>query len=148
MLRIVAAYLVAVVAAFVVGSVFVTQFNLARVAGMGLDISTGVRLQATLHDLLGLAATYLPMVAVAFLIALLVASGLLKLFPQQRLLLFVLAGAVGLVTVHLLIKALLGLNGIAATRTLAGLLSQGLAGALGGYVFYAMRRAAGDGATD
>ncbi len=148
MLKVILAYAGAVVAAFVLGSVFVTQFNLASVAGMGMEVSPGVRLQATLHDLAGLSSTYLPMVAVAFLIALLVAAGLLKLFPAQRLFLFVLAGAVGLITIHLLIKALLGLNGIAATRTLAGLLSQGLAGAVGGYVFYAIRRSSGDAATD
>ncbi len=148
MLRVVAAFIVAVLAAFVAGSVFVTQFNLASVAGMGMEITAGVRLQATLHDLLGLSATYLPMVALAFLIALAVARGLLMLFPQQRLLLFALAGAVGLIAIHLIMKAVLGVNGIAATRTLAGLLSQGLAGALGGYVFYAMRRATGEAATD
>ena len=105
------------------------------------QLPTAVRLQATIHDLAGLSGTYLPLIAVALLIALLTAAGLEKLLPGQRMVLCILAGAVGLIAIHLIMKAVLGLNGIAATRTLAGLLSQGLAGALGGYVFFAIRRA-------
>ena len=102
-------------------------------------VTAGVRLQATWHDILGLASAYLPLMAIAFLIALPVAAGLLKIFPSQPLLLYVLAGAVGVVTLHLTMKAVLGVTGIAATRTIAGLLSQGLAGALGGYLYYSIR---------
>ena len=131
----------AVLAAFVTASVLATQFILANVSAMGMDVSASVRLQTTLQDIAGLSGSYLPMIAVALLIALAIAGRLAKRFPGQRLFLFMLAGAVGLIAIHLLMKAVLGLSGIAATRTLAGLLSQGLAGALGGYVFFAIRQA-------
>jgi len=139
MLKTLAAYAGAVIGAFLLGSILVTQFNLANIADMGMEVTLAVRLQATLHDIGGLAGTYLPLIAVAFLIALLVASGLLKVFPSRAQLLYLLAGGVALVAVHMTMKAVLGLSGIAATRTIAGLLSQGLAGVLGGYLFYRIR---------
>ncbi len=139
MLKILSAYAGAVATAFLLGSVLATQFILGNVTDMGLDVSLGVRLDATLHDIGGLAATYLPLIAIAFIIALLVASGLLKVFPSRPQLLYVLAGGLALITLHLAMKAVLGLTGIAATRTVAGLLSQGLAGMLGGYMFYRIR---------
>ncbi|MEM1110335.1 MAG: hypothetical protein AAGI11_00385 [Pseudomonadota bacterium] len=134
------AFLAAVIAAFAAGSIMATQFILGNVSAMGMDVTAGVRLHATLHDLAGLAPTYMPLIAVAFLIGLSSGSGLSRLLPAQRLWLCILAGAVSLIAIHMIMKAVLGLSGIAATRTLAGLLSQGLAGALGGYVFAMIRR--------
>lgn len=130
------AYMGAVVGAFVLGSVLASQFILANVQAMGMDVTAGIRLQATLHDIFGLAASYLPLLAIAFLVALPVASGLRKILPAQPLFLYALAGAVAVVTLHLIMKAALGVTAIAATRSIAGLLSQGLAGALGGYLYY------------
>ena len=139
MLKTLAAYAGAVTGAFLLGSILATQFILGNVADMGMDVSLGVRLQATLHDIGGLASTYLPLIAVTFLIALLIATGLLKVFPSRPGLLYLLAGGLALVSLHLTMKAVLGLTGVAATRTAAGLLSQGLAGVLGGYIFYRIR---------
>ena len=139
MIRVVMAFIGAALVAFAIGSVFATQFILGNVAAMGMDVTAGVRLHATVHDVMGLATSYLPLVSIAFLIALPVAGQLAKWFPAQRMVLFILAGAVGVVALHLLMKAALGLSGIAATRTVAGLLSQGLAGAVGGYMFYRLR---------
>ena len=118
-----------------------TQIILANVAALGPEVDFAVRLQATGHDLLGLATSYLPLIAVGFLLGLPVAAGLAKLLPDQRMLLYIVAGAVAVIAIHLLIKAVLGLSAVAATRTLAGLLSQGLAGAVGGYLFYRLRSA-------
>ena len=140
MIKVVTAFIAATLAAFVAGSILATQFILANVSAMGMEVTTGVRLQSTFHDIAGLSTSYLPMVSIALLIAFLVAGLLAKRWPTQRLFLFMLAGAVGLVAIHVLMKALLGLSGIAATRTTLGLLSQGLAGALGGYFYYRLRR--------
>ena len=140
MINIITAFVAATLAAFLAGSMLATQFILANVSAMGMEVTAGVRLQSTLHDIAGLSTSYLPMVSIALLIAFLVAGLLAKRFPTRRLFLFMLAGAVGLIVIHLLMKALLGLSGIAATRTTLGLLSQGLAGALGGYLYYRLRR--------
>jgi hypothetical protein len=140
MMKVVMAYSGAVLAAFVTASVLATQIILGNVAAMGMDVTLGVRLHATLHDIVGLSLTYLPLIAIAFLLALLVVGGLVRLLPGQRALLFALAGGAALVSLHVIMKAVLGISGIAATRSLAGLLSQGLAGAAGGYAFYAIRK--------
>lgn len=140
MIKIITAFVAATLAAFLAGSMLATQFILANVSAMSMEVTAGVRLQSTLHDIAGLSTSYLPMVSIALLIAFLVAGLLAKRFPTRRLFLFMLAGAVGLIVIHLLMKALLGLSGIAATRTTLGLLSQGLAGALGGYLYYRLRR--------
>ncbi len=132
-------WLIAALLAFVVGSTLTTQIILGNVAALGPEVSLGIRLQATGHDLLGLSVSYLPLIAVGFLLGLPIAAGLGKWLPAQRLWLYVAAGAVAIVAIHLLIKAVLGLSGIAATRGLVGLLSQGLAGACGGYLFYRLR---------
>jgi hypothetical protein len=142
MLKVLLAYAGAVVGAYVLGSILATQLILGNVQAMGMNVTGGVRLEATVHDILGLAASYLPLMAVAFLIALPVATGLRKVLSTPPLVLYVLAGAVAVVTLHLTMKAVLGLTGIAATRTIAGLWSQGLAGALGGYLYYKIRFAA------
>jgi len=107
---------------------------------MGLEVSTGVRLDTTFKDIIGLAASYLTLILVSFTLALPVAAGLTRVLPGQRALLFSLAGFVAIVALHLIMKAVLGLSGIAPTRTLIGLLSQGLAGAVGGYCYHALSR--------
>jgi len=60
---------------------------------------------------------------------------LLRIIDQSSLL-FVLAGFVAILALHLTMNAVLGLTGVAPTRTLTGLLSQAAAGAVGGYVYY------------
>lgn len=140
MLRVMKAYFPAVLLAYVLGSVVATQFILSRVASMGVAVSPVDRFSASVHDLLGLASSYLVLIAVAFVLALPVAAGLSRLLPRHRALLYALAGFVGLVALHLIMKAVLGVSGIAATRSLAGLLSQGAAGALGGFCFHVLSR--------
>jgi hypothetical protein len=110
MLKTLAAYAGAVTGTFLLGSILATQFILGNVADMGMDVSLGVRLQATLHDIGGLASTYLPLIAITFLIALLIATGLLKVFPSRPGLLYLLAGGLALVSLHLTMKAVLGLS--------------------------------------
>jgi len=52
------------------------------------------------------------------------------------MLLYVLAGATGLLVIHLILKLVLGISGIAPTRTLVGLIAQAIAGGVGGYLFH------------
>ena len=58
---------------------------------------------------------------------------------------YMLAGFVGLIAIHLIMKAVVGMTGVAATRTLAGLLAQGIAGALGGYLFHRLTEKSSQG---
>lgn len=142
MVRVVKAFLPAVIVAYLLASILFTQTILATVQSFGLEVSFAQRLGATWHDILGMASSYLLLLLVAFLIALPVAAGLTRILPSRRALLFTLAGFLAVVALHVIMKAVLGISGIAATRTLAGLVGQGLAGALGGYVYHRLSRGA------
>lgn len=135
-IKVIGAYFAAVLLTFVLASIFATQFILSNLQDMGMTVTLSDRISATLHDIGGLSEIYLPLVAISFIISLPLAAGVIKFAPNLRLVGYVVAGAIGLVAVHLIMKAVLGLTGIAATRTVMGLLSQGLAGAFGGYLFY------------
>lgn len=135
-IKIIGAYFAAVLVTFLFASIFATQFIMGNLQDMGMTVTLSDRFSATLHDIAGLSGIYLPLVAISFIISLPFAAGVIKFVPNLRLIGYVLGGAVGLVALHLIMKAVLGLTGIAATRTVMGLLSQGLAGAIGGYLFY------------
>jgi hypothetical protein len=136
MLRAVMAFLCAVAGAYVLGSVLATQVILARIDAMGLPITLRDRLDATAHDVVGLAGSYLPLIALAFLVALPLAAWLGRYLPRGRVLLYGLAGALAVVTIHVAIRLVLGLNGIAAVRDPHGMALQALAGCFGGYLFF------------
>lgn len=138
MLRVLKAYIAAVFIAYMLASVAASQVILAQLTAMGVAVSVTDRLSASLHDLLGLASSYLVLIAVAFALAMPAAAGLHRLLPRQRALCYTLAGFVAVVALHIIMKAVLGVSGIAATRSLPGLLSQGAAGAAGGLCFHAL----------
>jgi len=140
MLRVLKAFFPAVLLTYVLASIFSTQIILGNIQAMGVDVSAMVRLGTTFHDLIGLTSSYLVLILVAFVLGMPVAAGLTKFMPSYRLTLFVLAGFVAIVALHLIMKAVLGLSGIAATRTMAGLLAQGVAGAAGGYLYFRLSR--------
>lgn len=139
-MKAVVAYLFAVLATYVLAVIAYTQLNLANVVELGLPVNLADRLGASWHDLLGMTSLYLPIIAVAFLIAFSITAVILRWVPQLRTLGYLLAGFVGIFTVDYALGALLtgGTHPLAVTRTTIGLLSQCVAGAVGGYVFVRM----------
>jgi len=135
-MRIISSYLLAVLVAYITGAVFVSQGNIAAVTSMGFEISMAQRFEAMLHDIANMYDIYLMLIALVFLIALPVAELIIRRFPELRLVGYMSAGFVAMVAIHVILKAVLGLSGIAPTRELFGLLAQGIAGALGGFVFH------------
>ena len=140
MVRALKAFFPAVLLAYLVASVFATQSNLGNLQMLGMDVGLADRAGATLHDLIGMASSYLLLILVAFVLGLPVAAGLTRLLPSQRAFLYALAGFIAIVALHLIMKAALGVSGIAATRTTAGLIGQGAAGAIGGLCFHWLSR--------
>lgn len=130
------AFLPAVFGAYVLGCVLATQVILARIETLGVTVDLRDRLYATGHDIVGMLTSYLPLMLIAFLLAMPVAAWLGRLLPRLRFALFGLAGAAAVIALHLIMKQVLGLNGIAAVRDQHGLLLQGLAGWFGGYLFF------------
>ena len=135
MIRKAGAFILAVVVAYSLAAVAATQSVLARVNDMGLSVGIGQRLATTGQDLLGMAMAFAPMIAVGFALAFAVTVLLLRWWPERRTELYVLAGAVSLVAVHVITKAVFDITPVAAARSLSGLAVQGMAGALGGYAF-------------
>ena len=123
------------------GAVFISQGNLAQVAALGLEVTMGVRLDAAVHDVSNMYGIYLPVVAVALLIALPVARLVMRFLPDARMIGYTLAGFVALLAVHLIMEQVFGgIVGIAPVRFIDGLLLQGLAGAFGGFAFHFVSR--------
>jgi hypothetical protein len=131
----VGAFAFAVLVAYLLGAVLATQVILGELRGMGMSVTLTDHLNAMVHDLRGLASSYLPLIVIAFAIGLSVAGLIGRRLPGWRHILYPLAGAGAIVALHLIVKAVLGLNGIAAVRPWYGLALQGLAGWLGGYAF-------------
>lgn len=140
MMRVIKAFLPAVLIAYLLASVLFTQTMLATVQSFGLEVSFADRLAATSHDILGMVSSYLLLLLVAFVIGLPVAAGIARWLPHRRALLFTLAGFMAVVALHVIMKSVLGVSGVAVTRTLAGLIGQGLAGAVGGYCYHRLSR--------
>jgi hypothetical protein len=134
--RVVGGFLAAVITTYVLGAVFISQGNISSVVEMGFEISFAQRLGAMFHDITHMTDIYLPVTTLSLLIALPVAALIIKQVPNLRLLGYTLAGIVALIAVHLIIKALVGFSGSAPTRTVVGLLAQGLAGGMGGLLFH------------
>jgi hypothetical protein len=129
------AYLVAVVTTTVLGSVAATQFVLAELRAMQVDVPFGVRIETTVHDVIGMSPTFAPIVAGALLVAFLVAALLTRFVPLSDRRWYLIGGFVGIIAALLLVKAVLGGTPIAGARGTLGLLSQGMAGLFGGWVF-------------
>ena len=135
MTRTLGSYIAAVIVAYCFGALFISQGNIAAVTGLGFDVTMSQRLGAIVHDISGMTDIYLPLVAVSLLLGLPVAFAVVRKNPHLRMIGYVSAGFVALLAMHVIMKAVLGLSGIAPTRTLWGLLAQGVAGGMGAYLF-------------
>ena len=125
---------VAVVVAAALGSIIQTQYNLARLAGLGESFSTRTRLDTTLFDLVSFAPTYAVVMALALLIALVVAGVLVRYLGRWPMALFVLAGFAAVAAALGLMSAMLPVTVISAARSAGGFILLCLAGALGAWL--------------
>jgi len=138
MIRTLLAYLLSTIAAYILAVVMATQSVVSQLDHMGLPVGIGQRISMTMSDIVGMAGVFLPLITAGFLVAFLVTALLVRWLGQWKSSLFVLAGALALIAVHLLMKIALGITPVAAARSWGGLLGQGLAGAVGGYLFAAL----------
>ena len=136
MTRLLTAYLCAVLSTYSMAAVLLSQFNLARISELGYTIALGQRWNTSVQDLISMLAGYLPLISLVLLIAFVFTSLLLLRFINRSAVVFILAGFVAILTIHLMINSIFGITAFAPTRSLFGLLAQGCAGGLGGYVFY------------
>lgn len=136
-MRKVVAFLLATGVTYVSAALAYSQLNLANLVELGMPVTASVRAHVAWHDVLGMAGLYLPIIVVALILGFAVAWLILRWVPQLHTIGYVAAGFVAIFVVDFLLGALLtgGTHPLAVTRTTIGLLSQCLAGALGGFVF-------------
>jgi hypothetical protein len=133
-LRLIAAFLLAVVAAALLASIFSTQFVIAGLQGVGVVIPADVRLNMTLGDF-NILRSLLPVIAVCFAVGFSIAALCSRKIGGSRLAWFMIAGGSALVCTLLLISFAMDLMPVAGARTNFGLFTQFIAGAWGGFVF-------------
>lgn len=134
-MRAIAAYFPATLMAYLLASAFSTVMIMAGLMYMAMPVSATDVLAAVWFDWLGLLGSYLPLVAIALLVALPVAGQLHRRLGLPRRFIYALAGFVALIAIHLILEATLGLIGFAAVRSVFGLLMQGVAGGVAGWFF-------------
>lgn len=132
------AFLIAIVVATVWGAIVQTQYNLAGLNSIGADISSDVRIGATLRDIFsGFSPTYashivLPSLLVAFVVAALLPAR----HRNARVAWFAAAGAVaialGIPIVNWLAPVALL---VGAAREVSSIFAMALGGLLAGWIF-------------
>ena len=129
-------YVAAVIVAYVLGAIFVSQGNIGSVVALGFDITIAQRIEAAGHDIANMMDISLVLVAVSLLMGLPVAKVLIRVYPNMSFSIYVLSGFLAMIALPVIMNVVLGVSGIAPTRLPLGLFAQGIAGAVGGWVFW------------
>lgn len=138
-----AAFLLALFICAAWGSLAQTQFNLADLVRLGIDIPLPVRLQSTWHDLYAFTPLYAAICLVGLVPAFALAGWLAQGYESRRTALYTLAGAAAVWAALYSANLLAGLVVLVfAARTPLGLASLMFGGALAGWC-YAVRTRAG-----
>ena len=135
MLKRILAFVAASLGGYTTAVLAYSQLNLSNLTDLGVAIGLGDRFATFAHDLVSMTSMYLPIMAAALLVAFLFATLVLRWVPHLRTIGYVLAGAVGMLALILFFKVLMGTNPIAVTRTVVGIVSQCLAGAVAGIIY-------------
>jgi len=136
MARSVIGWALAALVAFTLASIGITSGNALTIVRLGHPVAFDQWLYAIASDWLGMLGSYLFLIAIGLAIGLGFTSLCLCRFLKASAFLYALAGFVAILTIHLMMQQLLGMTPVAPVRFWYGLLSQALAGAMGGYVYY------------
>lgn len=143
-MRVILAFVVAVVVALLLGAAVLTWFDqMGYLAAHGTALTLGERIGWYAGTLKGMAldvGLYPVLIAVGLLIAFLAAAVVKGIAPDLRFWWYAGAGAVALVTVVLTLKAVMGLFVIPGARTAVGIAAQGVVGLIAGGIFAALSR--------
>ena len=146
--------LVATLVTFLIASALHTQSVLSGLISVGAEIPLSLRIKTVFVDFAGLLPTYGVIVFVGMLIAMSVTLLIANKLPlvsakrannpqspsqSSQLWLFSLAGAVAVFTLLSAMHPILDVSIIAGARGISGLLTQSIAGAIGGLVFALLR---------
>ena len=141
MIRVILAFVLAVLVAFLLGGAALSWFDQAgylAAAGAGTTLSIGERLSWYINELKGLGVTvgfYPILLAAGLAIAFIAAAIVQRIAPGLRFWWYAGAGAVALIVMVLSLKLAMGLKVLPGARTMAGVAAQGVAGLIAGAVF-------------
>jgi hypothetical protein len=139
-LRLCSHFLIATIFAFVLASLFHSQFVMAELTSVGVNISFNDRLSMSLDDLIGLYSTYGVVIAISLLLGFAVAALLMKRFTIPSSILYVTAGGCGIAAALLTMHPILNITFIAGAQSTLGFISQCVAGAMGGWLYINLRK--------
>ena len=140
-MRIIIAYITGILVAYAVGSVVGTQMVLQSLQLMGLEVTFFQRLGATIDDIIGLSTSLLPLMALALLAGWVPLEIFIRKRPQAiRFLSYGVLGFFCILALHPMLNMVFGVDVFAPTRTVSGLIGQGIAGGLGGFCVWLLRR--------
>lgn len=136
MLRVLVAFIVAVVGAALVGSVMQTQFNLAEIINLSVGVDMSTRMDTIIHDILHFGPVFAAILTPTLILSFLVAHLCAKRTPRFERAWFMVGGGLGLALAFTLIDALAPMPTlIAANRTLLGFVLMSSTGAFAGWIF-------------
>ncbi len=141
--KIAIAFILAVIVAVVGVSIIHSLFVQGNLAGLGVAMPLGLRLETILKDFSGLALPLGAVIAAALGFGFLIASFLKRRLIALAWIAYPLAGATAVGAALLLMKAAMDITPIAGARTTPGLLLMAAAGALGGLIFARLRPKSG-----
>jgi len=128
-------FVTAVLGAAVLTSIVSTQLVLADVMSFGLAVSSSDRLQATVHDLIGLALPLLILTGLSFLASFVIAHHAIRIVGGNRIIWYMAAGFTSVPAAMLIIKYFMGGTLLASARTPLGMLLLACCCMAGGWIF-------------
>lgn len=134
--RSIPALLAAVLATALLGSVVQTQFNLVALQSMGVALEPVHWIETTLSDLVGFTPIMAVLAGLTFIIAFPIGALINAYWIRSRILVFPLAGGLGLLVALQLVNHLAPMPTlIAATRSLTGTLAMVVCAGVGGLLY-------------
>ncbi|MBV1911071.1 MAG: hypothetical protein KUG78_17360 [Kangiellaceae bacterium] len=133
-------FFLAALATFILASISHSQFVLYELSKLGVVIDFAVRTRASFEDVLGLLPAFLPVIAVGLLCGFSLVFLIKKFFKMDSVFLYPLAGGASLLAIHWLMYPILEITLVAGARSITGILMQVLAGVVGGWLFYFIRK--------
>lgn len=136
MLKTLIAFVIAVIAGAIVGSVIQTQFNLAALIELSVPVSMETRISTIIHDLFNFSPIFAVLLTLVLLIALPIAALCSRKLGGAERWWFVSAGFFGLLCCFVVVNYFAPMPTlIAATREWTGLAAMALSGAFAGWIF-------------
>lgn len=138
--RVVLGFVLAVIVSTVLGSIAHTQFVLAGLTALGVEIPVSDRLSTTFQDIVGMGPMFGMIIAIGFLVAMSAAALVYSFVGTQRYVVYGVAGAVALAVALMAMGIVYDITPIAGARTTIGFIAQMIAGAVKGLTFARLTR--------